>query len=119
MRLLLDAQLSGNVIGHRLRQQGHDVVALTDHPELEGIDDSEVLALATADNRIVITHNVKDFPDILRDWAEEGRTHAGCIVLVGIRLNEFGVLMRAIEAALKAQSDQREWINGSVMVGRR
>ena len=118
MRLLLDAHLSGKVIGRQLRSKDHHVRALDEHRELDGIDDSEVLALATAERRILITHNVKDFPDILREWAEAGRPHAGCIVIVGIQLDQFGLLIGAIETALERGANQEDWINRVVLIGR-
>jgi len=118
VRLLLDAHLSGKVIGRHLRRGGHDVFALDERHDLEGIDDPEVLALATSENRILVTHNVKDFPDILRDWAEEGRPHGGCIVVVGIELDQFALLIRAIEVALETGPMQEAWVNRWVFVGR-
>lgn len=118
MRLLLDAQFSGRVIGRNLRGQSHDVFALDEHAELEGVDDPEVLALAAQDGRILITHNVQDFPDVLREWAEAGREHAGCIILAGIRLDQFGLLIRCIEVAIDRVPNQQRWLNRSMQVGR-
>ena len=118
MRLLLDAHVSGRVVGRHLREQGHDVLALDEHKNLEGLDDPDVLELATKEGRVLLTHNVKDFPDILRDWADEAREHAGCIILVGIQLSQFGQLIRSIEAALASTQDQQDWRNRSVFVGR-
>lgn len=117
MRLLLDAHISGRVIGRHLRQAGHYVLALDEHRELEGVDDSEILKLAADDERIVVTHDVKDFPRILRDWADEGLEHAGCIIIVGISLNEFGELIRAVEAGLGAAGTPTDWVNRSLFVG--
>ncbi len=118
MRLLLDAHLSGRVVGRHLREQGHDVLALDEHRGLEGLDDPNVLELAAQEGRILLTHNVRDFPDILREWADEGREHAGCIILVGIQLGQFGQLIRSIEAALASASNQKDWLNRAVQVGR-
>jgi predicted nuclease of predicted toxin-antitoxin system len=118
MRLLLDAHLSGRVVGRHLRERGHDVLALDEHKNLEGLDDPEVLELATKEGRILLTHNVKDFPDILRDWADEGREHRGCILLVGIQLAQYGQLIRSIEAALASVPAQEEWRNRSLFVSR-
>jgi predicted nuclease of predicted toxin-antitoxin system len=118
MRLLLDAHLSGRVVGRHLRERGHDVLALDEHRSLEGLDDPDVLDLATKERRILITHNVKDFPDILRDYADEGSQHAGCIILVGIQLSQFGQLIRSIEAALACAPDQQGWANRSLFVSR-
>jgi hypothetical protein len=106
------------VIGRHLRERDHDVPALDEHRSLEGLDDPEVLELATSEGRILLTHNVKDFPDVLRDWTDEGREHAGCIILVGIHLAQFGQLIRSIEAALASASAQQDWRNRSLFVGR-
>ena len=118
MRLLLDAHLSGRVVGRWLREAGHDVRALDEHRHLEGIDDEAVLELGALERRILLTHNVKDFPEILRDWAEEGRHHAGCVMLVGIRQHEFGELIRAIASALDLRPDQETGIDRAVFISR-
>ncbi len=93
-------------------------MALNGHRGLEGLDDPNVLELAAQEGRVLLTHNVRDFPDILRDWADEGQEHAGCIILVGIQLGQFGQLIRSIEAALTSASDQKDWLNRAVQVGR-
>jgi predicted nuclease of predicted toxin-antitoxin system len=62
VRLLLDVYVSGAVVGRRLEANGHDVRALDQEPALEGLDDDEVLALAAQQGRILVTHNVSDFP---------------------------------------------------------
>jgi hypothetical protein len=118
VRLFLDAQLSGRVIGRHLRERGHDAFALDEHKDLEGLDDPDVLSLAAQQERVLVTHNVRDFPDILRDWAEEGRDHAGCTILVGIQLHQFGLLVRCIEAAFERVPEQPGWLNRVMQVGR-
>ena len=118
MRLLLDAHLSGRVIGRHLRGLGHDILALDEHRELEGLDDAEVLELATQEGRILVTHNVHDFPDILREWAEGGCEHAGCVILVGVQLASFGLITRCIETALGRVPAQPDWVNRATQVGR-
>jgi hypothetical protein len=118
VRLFLDAHLSGRVIGRHFRELGHDTFALDEHRELDGLDDPDVLALAAKERRVLITHNVRDFPDVLREWAEEGRTHAGCVILVGVRLDQFGLLVRCIEAAFERVPKQHDWLNRVMQVGR-
>ena len=66
----------------------------------------------------MVTHNVKDFPDILRNWAESGRLHAGCVIIVGIALNEFGELLAATEDALAQEPEQGSWVNRSAFASR-
>ena len=55
MRLLLDAHVSGPNVGRRLEGNGHDVRALDQEPALKGLDDDDVLALATSEQRILVT----------------------------------------------------------------
>jgi predicted nuclease of predicted toxin-antitoxin system len=118
MRLLLDAHVSGPSVGGPLRDGGHDVRALDQEPELEGLDDEDVLALATADSRILVTHNVADFPEILREWAAGGRSHAGVILVYGIEHSEFGLILRGIERWLELRSRQEEWVDFPAIIGR-
>jgi len=118
MRLLLDAHVSGPSVGRRLEHAGHDVRALDQEPALEGLDDDEVLALATAEGRILVTHNVSDFPHIPREWASSGRTHAGVILVYGIGHNEFDLVVRGIERWLDVYHDQSDWTDLPAVVDR-
>lgn len=111
MRLLLDAHVSGPSVGGPLRDRGHDVRALDQEPELEGLDDEEVLALATEDGRILVTHNVTDFPEILREWAAGGRSHAGVVLVYGIEHSEFGLILRGIERWFERRPRQEDWLD--------
>src|SRR5438105_212784 len=106
MRLLLDAHVSGPNVGPRLQAAGHDVRVLDREPALEALDDEQVLALATGDGRILVTHNVSDFPSILRNWAEACRPHAGVILVYGIGHHEFDLLVRGIQRWLERRADQ-------------
>lgn len=109
MRLLLDAHLSGRVVGKSLTGSGHDVCALDSGPEFEGLTDPEVLELAAAEGRILVTANIRDFEPILREWAGEMRSHAGVILVPSsVRNEDFGILARGIESTLDGIS-QQEW----------
>ncbi|MGH8999531.1 MAG: DUF5615 family PIN-like protein, partial [Acidimicrobiia bacterium] len=65
--------MSGRRVARALRKGGHDVRAADEERELDGMPDEDLLALATAETRILVTFNVADFPRIVRRWAEEGR----------------------------------------------
>ena len=78
MRLFLDAHVSGRRVARAERQSGQDVRAADEEAELEGLDDVDLLTLATSEGRILVTFDVKDFVPMLREWAEGGRRHAGC-----------------------------------------
>ena len=109
MRVFLDAHVSGRVIARVLRERGHDVRAANEEPQLDAWEDERLLELATAELRIMVTFNVKDFPRIAVDWAAAGKHHAGCLILVGIDHGEFGLILRVIETALAARPDQAAW----------
>jgi hypothetical protein len=111
VRFLLDAHNSGKRVGAALATSGHDVRALDSEPELEGLADGEVLELAAGDGRILITHNVADFPTILREWAIAGRSHAGMILVYGFTHREIGSIVNGIEWWLRARPHQEDWID--------
>ena len=119
MRLLLDAHVSGPNVGRRLEQHGHAVRALDQEPALEGLDDDEVLALAMSEQRILVTHNVADFPRILREWAAAQRAHAGVILVYGIDHSEFALIARGIERWLQLRPDQEDWTDFPAILDRR
>lgn len=81
MKILLDAHISGRTVGRALTEHGHDVRALDSEAELEGLSDPDVLELAAAEGRILVTANIKDFEPLLREWAGESRVHAGVILV--------------------------------------
>lgn len=109
MRLFLDAHVSGRRIAAGLRRQGHDVRAADEERELDGCEDERLLELATAERRIVVTFNVKDFARIVGEWGAAGRSQAGCLMIVGIDHAELGLILRVIQAALDARPDQEAW----------
>jgi len=118
MRLLLDAHVSGSSIGEPLRKKGHDVRALDQEPEHESLDDEDVLALAAEDGRILVTHDVADFPEILREWAAGGRSHAGTILVFGIGQSEFALVLRGIERWLELRPRAELWVDFPAVVDR-
>jgi hypothetical protein len=118
VRLLLDAHVSGPKIGRRVTANGHDVRALDQEPALEGLDDDEVLAVAAGQRRILVTHNVGDFPQILRDWAASGRAHAGVILVYGIDHREFGRIARGIQRSLELRPAHAAWTDFPAILDR-
>lgn len=95
------------------------MLALDEHRELDGLADSDVLALASQELRVVVTFNVRDFAPILREWAERQRPHAGCLLLVGIAQNEFPLILKRIGTALDERPEQKDWIDRALFLGRR
>jgi predicted nuclease of predicted toxin-antitoxin system len=116
VRLLLDAHVSGPRVGRRLEAGGHNVRALDQEPALEGLDDEQVLATAAAEQRILVTHNIRDFPAIVREWAAAQRSHAGVILVYGIGHREFDVIVRGIERCSELYPDPASWADLALVV---
>jgi predicted nuclease of predicted toxin-antitoxin system len=113
MKILLDAHISGRTVGKVLAEGGHDVRALDSEPELEALSDPEVLELAAEEGRILVTANIRDFEPLLREWAGEGRPHAGVnLVPSSVRNEAFGVLISSVEET-HAGFAQEEWVDGA------
>jgi predicted nuclease of predicted toxin-antitoxin system len=111
MRILLDAHISGRTVGKALIEGSHDVRALDSEPELEGLSDFEVLELAAAEGRVLVSANIRDFEPILREWAGEDRPHAGMILVPSSVRNEaFGILISGIEEIL-GDARQKDWVD--------
>ncbi len=109
MRLLLDANLSPRGIAARLREAGHDVLALAEDVAFEGLPDPQVLELASAEQRVLITRNSRDFAPLARQWAEGGRAHAGIILIWSLDHSQFGKILAGIERQLSQRPAQEQW----------
>jgi hypothetical protein len=118
LRFLLDAHVSGPEVRSRLRTAGHDVRALDQEPALEGLDDEDVLKLAHEEQRILITHDISDFPSILRDWAAEQRSHSGVILVYGIDHREFDLVVHGIERWLDLNPQPDAWTDLAAVLDR-
>lgn len=116
MRVLLDAHLSGKRLGGLLARRGHDVLALADDPALARLTDEEVLALATAEARVLITRNSKDFAPILRRWAEGARSHAGCVLLWSVDHHEHARIAKELERLFGERPRQAAWRDISISI---
>ena len=111
--LLLHADLSSHTLVQRLKERGHDVVAAGLVDELKQLDDPVLFAVAQEQRRIVVTRNVHDFPDILRGWAEAGRSHHGCM-LSFLPTNAYGEMLRRFDRWFQQFPSPNDWIDRSV-----
>lgn len=118
MHLLLDAHVSGRRLAAPLRKSGHDVRAVNEDQDLDGFTDESLLQLATEEGRVLITFDVKDFPDIARRWAEADRSHAGLAIVVGIDHSEFGTVLEALHRLFEDRGDQARWESFTCFVSR-
>lgn len=111
MRLLLDAHISARHAGEALRADGHDVLAVIERADLDGASDERVLSLAAAERRILVTHNVRHFAPLLVEWAEAGRSHAGCVLVAQIDHSQFGLVLRGLRPLFEQHPEQEHWID--------
>lgn len=111
MKILLDALISGRAVGTALAENGHEARAMDSEADLEGLPDEAVLELASSEGRVLVSANVKDFDPLLTQWAGEGRSHAGVILVPpSVRNEAFGALIAGIEDALEGTC-QEDWID--------
>jgi hypothetical protein len=79
MKLLLDEMHSARAAEH-LRDNGHDVIAVTESVAWRALDDPAVFQLALDQSRIVVTENLSDFIQIASRLAERGQTFPGLVL---------------------------------------
>jgi predicted nuclease of predicted toxin-antitoxin system len=83
VRLLLDEMLSP-AIARQLRERGHDVLAVADHPGWVALSDLEVMTLARTEGRAVVTTNLRDYRPLHADAITPGGPgHFGMIFMPG------------------------------------
>lgn len=107
MKALLDEQLSPQ-IASSLRQDGFDVVAVAERPELVGSSDWAVLEVAASEGRAVVTNNIKDFRPLAAERLARGRTHPGLVLLPSARTRAraaVAVLAESIAQVLSENPD--------------
>ena len=78
--LLLDEMLPPSLAA-AVNAAGCDTAAISADPGLRGTPDAEVLELATAQARVLVTDNIRDFVPLSNTWAAQGRTHPGMLLL--------------------------------------
>ncbi len=104
---MLDAHISGSKVGRALEELGHDVMATE---RMERIPDEVLFELAAGEERILVTHNVKDFIQILKQRPPE-RPHAGVILIPrSVPHREFGAIVSGIQRTLSGLS-QEDWVD--------
>ncbi len=110
MKLLLDEMYPPR-LALELVRRGHDVAAVADRAELRSREDEALLLAATAEERVLVTENVIDFPGIAAAFAVDERSHCG-VILVSSRSfprtdRGFGLLLRALDSYLAEHSAAR------------
>jgi hypothetical protein len=111
VRLLLDAHI-GRAVAEQLRRRGVDVEPLARWRggALRAADDEAVLLEAAREERVLVSYDCRTVPERLRRWANEGRSHAGVVMVDErtIRPEDAGGLVRALLGLVQDHGDQ-DW----------
>ena len=103
MRLVLDEHLD-RTMAVELRRRGHDVVAVTEDPSLEGLKDHEILKWATEQRRVIVTYDAAGFRPLVDAQLAIGEAVAGVIALSAKRYPQrppsYGALLRDLARVL-------------------
>lgn len=115
MKLLLDEMLSP-AIARELRARGHDAEAVAGHPDHEALSDPDVLALARAQQRAVVTNNLRDFRPLHYEAITPGGAgHYGMIFIPsGYRRTraDTGRIIMRLEAIVNEHRGEQDLANG-------
>jgi predicted nuclease of predicted toxin-antitoxin system len=104
VKLYLDEDLSPRV-AVLLRQRGLDAVSAHEVGH-GGRLDLDQLRGATREGRCLVTRNVADFAEIVRDLVNRQEAHAGIMLVpASFRGNEFAILAEAIVQQAQAHPD--------------
>ncbi len=114
MRLLLDEMLSP-VIAQQLRERGHDVIAVKGS-EHEGLSDPDVLELARAEGRALVTNNLVDFRPLHAEAITPGGKGHWGMVFIPSRYRrtkaDIGGIVDALEAKLAEFPEDNSLVDG-------
>jgi hypothetical protein len=80
LKLLVD-EMYPPAIAEQLRERDRDAEAVTEHPELRALADSDLFALAQTEQRTVVTEDVADFSTIADGYDLRGQSHFGLMLV--------------------------------------
>jgi hypothetical protein len=117
VKLLLDEMLPP-LIAQELRSLGHDVVAVAGHRDHEGMPDPEVMALARAEHRAVVTNNLRDYRPLHHEAVIPGGPgHYGMVFMAGTyrrAKEDTGRIVAALEKIIAACPGDDDLANGEI-----
>jgi len=101
MRFYLDQDVDV-CVGARLSALGHDALTTRDAGNLRK-SNGEQLLFATAENRVLLTHNRRHFRRLHRQWQAGGREHPGIILSKHLRRDELVRRLAALWGSVSTQ----------------
>lgn len=108
MKLLLD-EMHAPAVAVALRRLGHEALAVKERAEFTGLADPDLLRVAAADQRAIVTENIKDFAALHKESTIAGQPHAGLIFTHSRRFPRgAGDHVRTLVASLAAFLSEHE-----------
>jgi Domain of unknown function (DUF5615) len=115
VKLLLDEMLSPAIV-RELCSRGQDVEAVAGNPGQQALSDPDVLALARAEHRAVVTNNLRDFRPVHHEAITPGGSgHYGMIFIPGSygrTKADTGKIITRLEAILTQHPGEADLANG-------
>jgi len=111
LKLLLDEHISP-VVAQSMRRRDRKIIvfAMADWEEgnFLGQEDSACLQEAAIQKLTLVTYDRRTIPPLLKDWAEEGRHHAGVIFVDEKTISpaDIGGLVQSLNLLMK---EARDW----------
>jgi len=119
LKLLLDEMVSPS-IARALRAHGHDVEAVKEHPDWQGLPDPDLVAVARGEQRAIVTSNLRDFRPLHAELITAGSAgHAGFVfVPTTYRLTrvDTGRLVSALEVKLAEYPGEHDLANAETWI---
>lgn len=98
IRLYLDRHIKTQ-LAVDLRRRGYDVLT-TQEAAMDTAPDEDQLQFTSANDRVLLTFNIRDFAALHQQWTASGRKHAGIIVSRQLGSRQYGVLLRRMARLL-------------------
>lgn len=92
LRLYFDRHIMGR-LALDLRGRGYDVLT-TEEAGKDTASDEEQLGFATAENRALLTFNIRDFAPLHEAWRAASRPHTAIIVSQQMGSRHYGMLLQ-------------------------
>ena len=120
-RLLLDEMFHPS-IATELAHRGHDCRSVVADPDLRQRSDSDLVALAVAEDRTLVTNNVVDFERLRRERVAEGAQVPPLVYTSDASFPRdrryVGRIVEALDSALKTEAAHRHggvfWLSASL-----
>jgi Domain of unknown function (DUF5615) len=119
LELLFDEMLSP-AVARVLRERGHDVEAVREHPDWGALSDPELVSLAVSERRAIVMNSVRDFRPLHAEVIVSGGSgHVGRVfVPTSVRLTkaDAGRIIAALEATLTEYPGELDLANGETWI---